>query len=691
MGKNQSLEDLLDQLKIHSKSEDHERVLECAGNILKQSPNDKNALHSKLVTLIKLDKFSQALKLVKDSQQLETSFPVEYAYVLYKTENFEELHEKFDSFKGDGQSGLATRAILHILAQARYRQEDLAKAEEIYKKIIKPSSVDASIGNEKSDLLVNQSAVSALQAVLGTGSSNSSVPSNKRDLSYDHLFNIATEQIGLGNFSTSLELLREAQLACKDAPYLQTPQEIAEEVAPILIQAAYVNSILGNKTEAKSILEESVNLQGLSPGLVKLIGTNNLLALRDVDEDVTIENDIDKTVTSAEALSQSVNAVKTALKSLIELEKSSTNDADINVRINSLQKSLLSHNKLILQLRSGRDITTPANHLVSKDPTKVGVKSLSLFAKLSDSEQDNTGVVSNEKSTVKKLRQLLAQSSAPLTLPISLTLAQVYINSNKLDSAAEVLESTFNNNVKPDNVHYKSPYLPGLIGSLVSIYTLQNRPKAAVDLIAESFKSWSSSSSSIETDLTLPASILAESDVHEYRSLAFDYFKNEYSLHPESASISAGLLSTGNETAVENYESILGKSSLIAIQQLTESIDVNSLNESGVAPLLKRGASSTFTEASTKRRKVTKTKRRSKLPKDYDAAKQPDPERWLPKRDRSTWKPKRKDKRNAKQSTQGGAVDNTTELGIQTPTTSVVQSKSSSAASKNKKKKKAKR
>ena len=49
--------------------------------------------------------------------------------------------------------------------------------------------------------------------------------------------------------------------------------------------------------------------------------------------------------------------------------------------------------------------------------------------------------------------------------------------------------------------------------------------------------------------------------------------------------------------------------------------------------------------------------RKSRLPKDYDASKTPDPERWLPLKDRSTYRLKgRKGRQKAAEKTQGGGV-----------------------------------
>ena len=49
---------------------------------------------------------------------------------------------------------------------------------------------------------------------------------------------------------------------------------------------------------------------------------------------------------------------------------------------------------------------------------------------------------------------------------------------------------------------------------------------------------------------------------------------------------------------------------------------------------------------------------KSRIPKDFDPNKKPDPERWLPLRDRSYYKPKgKKGKKKAEGLTQGGVVE----------------------------------
>lgn len=57
-----------------------------------------------------------------------------------------------------------------------------------------------------------------------------------------------------------------------------------------------------------------------------------------------------------------------------------------------------------------------------------------------------------------------------------------------------------------------------------------------------------------------------------------------------------------------------------------------------------------------KKKKNNKKKRKTILPKNYDPSKKPDPERWLPKYERSTYR-KKKEKKGVGKGTQGAVGD----------------------------------
>lgn len=103
---------------------------------------------------------------------------------------------------------------------------------------------------------------------------------------------------------------------------------------------------------------------------------------------------------------------------------------------------------------------------------------------------------------------------------------------------------------------------------------------------------------------------------------------------------------------------------LPSIENVIASLDVDSLETSNWslgAKYVKKTAKTEQSPANSnqlvKEKKKKKRKRKKKLPKNYDPNVDPDPERWLPRYERSTFK-KKKDKRAAQNVGKGtqGAV-----------------------------------
>ncbi|KAH0691245.1 hypothetical protein KY285_000849 [Solanum tuberosum] len=93
-----------------------------------------------------------------------------------------------------------------------------------------------------------------------------------------------------------------------------------------------------------------------------------------------------------------------------------------------------------------------------------------------------------------------------------------------------------------------------------------------------------------------------------------------------------------------------------------KAIDVDSLEKTSGAKQAEKGPNAGATETyegKSKDKTKKKRKRKPKYPKGFDPANPgppPDPERWLPKRERSSYRPKRKDKRAAQIRGSQGAV-----------------------------------
>jgi signal recognition particle subunit SRP72 len=106
-----SLQSLLTLLKQTS-LEDHDQVLKAANNALKGAKDKTDVLHIKLVALIKLDRFDDALRVFSaGGDKLKDRARLEYAYALYKAGRLSEAEDVAAGPQG-------SLGIRHVLAQA---------------------------------------------------------------------------------------------------------------------------------------------------------------------------------------------------------------------------------------------------------------------------------------------------------------------------------------------------------------------------------------------------------------------------------------------------------------------------------------------------------------------------------------------------------------------------------------------
>lgn len=103
----QSLSSLLQRATI----DDHEEVLQSCNDVLAKSKSDLRAQHIKVIALLKLDRYEDALRVLEAGDDaLKKRAALEYAYALYKCARLEEALEAVT------QSG-AGRGAAHLEAQ----------------------------------------------------------------------------------------------------------------------------------------------------------------------------------------------------------------------------------------------------------------------------------------------------------------------------------------------------------------------------------------------------------------------------------------------------------------------------------------------------------------------------------------------------------------------------------------------
>lgn len=230
--------------------EDHEEVLKAANAVLRTSKGNPDALHTRVVALLKLDRFDDALRALDDGgDALADRCVLEKAYALYKTGQLAEAQALVQHAD--------RRGLKHVAAQVAYRAERFEDAARMYRELsLQPTAIEG----EDNDLRINSSAVDAQLEWQGNG--DKIEPSRKKpsreDLeAFETSYNAACGCVARGDLGPGSVLLKRARDLCEALDELSDEEKRAE-VLPIMVQQAYVLSKLG-KTEEAEALQETIS------------------------------------------------------------------------------------------------------------------------------------------------------------------------------------------------------------------------------------------------------------------------------------------------------------------------------------------------------------------------------------------------------------------------------------------------
>ena len=259
------------------------------------------------------------------------------------------------------------------------------------------------------------------------------------------------------------------------------------------------------------------------------------------------------------------------------------------------------------------------------------------------------------------LRQVLALlDKKPKDVGVLLVAIQLHLASGNLNAATDLLRAFF---TRLDNsseaVDQQTRFAPGLVALLVALYSKQNRTTEIKAQLKRAAAYWKQSSLSVRGTTRLFQTAgreLLSSPSSEELHAAHEIFSTILSRDDENPAAIAGFVASMDDGEATSSERLAKK--LPSVDKLISSIDIDALEAAGVAkmPIVTDANKKRTAESDVRPRKAKKT-RTSRLPKEYDPSKAPDPERWLPLRDRSNYRPKGKRKAKATSAaTQGGAV-----------------------------------
>lgn len=327
-----------------------------------------------------------------------------------------------------------------------------------------------------------------------------------------------------------------------------------------------------------------------------------------------------------------------------------------------------------LQCYKRRAVKNHTAHLIKEDPSPSTDLERVTWGYL------NAAAKARSQADKEALTKILETfEKRPYDVGLLLTIIHFYVQAKKYDSAIDVLHKFFKLVESiTESDHADVRYAPGLVALAVALYRTQNRKKDIRDELGRAAAYWQSIPKNSSTTLLREAGIeLLHSSKPSDLSTAGAAFERLVSHDPDDKIAQAGLIASYATTDYPKVESHL--SSLSPVENLTAGIDVSALLEAGVpafpapqvsAPEKKKRKAADDGEAVDAKpaaaqpsaSEKTKKKKKPRLGKNYDPNVKPDPERWLPVRDRSNYRPKgKKGKKKVAESTQGGFSANDSE------------------------------
>jgi signal recognition particle subunit SRP72 len=451
-------------------------------------------------------------------------------------------------------------------------------------------------------------------------------------------------------------LLKRAKELCKHSVDL-TEQQKSDEILPISIQQLYVLLSLGQTAEAEALASE-IAIDKTPDLSTRKVGHSNML------------------------LTSGASNPFLAHKIFHSTPKVPSSD-----RLFSYQNTSLESNRSTIDLQSFK-----FDGIISSTAKLLNAQSgPSLSTELLLASYFNAAAHAGSESGKGAIRKILPQlQKRPHDVGLVVTLIQLYVNCGDITSAIDVLENLCKRLQDSDKDDQRDiRFSPMLVSLLVSLYQERGQKEGTTKELAKAAAHWRTRSDAPSSLLTAAGVSLLASQNSEDAKLASGIFAKLRKEQPSDKATAAGFVAShaDDEASSGSYAD-----KLTPTIDLVRNIDVDALERAGISQSLNSVAIAQLGQS--RKRGVpdaanTKPKRmrKSRLPKEFEEGKKPDPERWLPLKDRSYYRPPKGKKKNKRGGgdTQGGAVDESLNVDAKPAAGTVVSANSGGGGNKKKK------
>ncbi|KAN0029449.1 hypothetical protein ACTA71_007576 [Dictyostelium dimigraforme] len=619
-----SLEQLFKELDENIINSQFKKAIRVCNKILTVNGNDLEAFQCKVICLMQLSNFTEAIECFKKPEQIQ-SMSFEYAYCLYSTAKYQEALAQLEK-----QSSRETKS-LELEAQIYYKLENYQKTISIYESLLSKPGYSDSV-----EFITNLCAV-----YLDAGKYNECqelLNKNKSQQTKTHelAFNSACLAISKNDTKTAETQLKLAKKICTDSLKKDgfSEEEIKEEQTSIDVQLGYVQQICGNLEKS---LEHYQNVLDQQIGdSATLVATNNSVSVRSI---LHFNESTPKECTQA----------MDSLKSLLT-EAEST-------RLNGKQKKVINYNLCLLLVQLKK--VSQCEELIKTLKSKYGSGDANQLdtSFIEDLDIIQVSLLIKEKKFKEAEKLLLKNTNGNNnSIKSQLLLAQIYLlDNNNIAKALNVLE-------KLDST---VSLRPGIVATKVSLYEKSGDLEKAINSLDCLISILEKQQKKSEKDEEIYVNLLKASGNfklkhHKYRE-ASDMFDRVLKINPNDLiALPSYIVATSHfdPSLSQKYEGKLPNIKFeskididliekygLTFEKKLKLNDESNTSSSPPPPPTTNKPTSTTTSTTTTTTEVAKIKKsKKKLPKVMKPNYVPDPDRWLPKWQRANAKAARSKK-----------------------------------------------
>ncbi|XP_074761706.1 signal recognition particle subunit SRP72 isoform X1 [Athene noctua] len=588
---------------------DFARALKSVNKILQISKDDVTALQCKVVCLIQNGSFKEALSVINTHTKVLTSdiIAFEKAYCEYRLNRIENALKTIQS------ASQQTDKLKELYGQVLYRLERYDDCLAAYRDLIR-NSQDEYEEERKTNL-------SAVVAAQSTWEKVMPEDLGLREATYELCYNSACALIGQGKLNEAMKKLQKAEELCRQSLSEDsdvTEEDIEAELAIIHGQMAYIMQLQGRTEDALQLYNQIIKLKPTDVGLLAVIA-NNI---------ITINKD------------QNVFDSKKKVKL--------TNAEGVEHKLSKKQLQAIEFNKALLAMYTNQadQCRKLSASLQSQSPEHL-LPVLIQAAQLCREKQHAKAV---------GLLQDFADQHPASAAEIKLTMAQLKIAQGSVTKACMILRSI-------EELQHK----PGMVSALVTMYSHEEDIDSAIEVFTQAIQWYQQFQPKSPVHLSLIREAANFKLKHGRKKEAISDLEELWKQNPKDVHTLAQLISAYSLVDPEKAK-VLSKH-LPSSDTMSLKVDVDALENSHGATYVRKKAGKLTGDNQQKEPgqgdvKKKKKKKKGKLPKNYDPKVTPDPERWLPMRERSYYRGRKKGKKKDQvgKGTQGSTTTGSSEL-----------------------------